>query len=114
MLRVLLDSGADGDLLMVHEGTHSIIPYQEKLRPQKWKTSNGTFETSHVGRLEVLFPEFSRSKVAKFRPDIVKVPADHPKPVYDLIIGVKSLAEVGAVLDFRKQQITIDQIVLPY
>ena len=113
MLRVLLDSGADGDLLMVHEGTHSIIPYQEKLRPQKWKTSNGTFETSHVGRLEVLFPEFSRSKVANFRPDIVKVPADHPKPVYDLIIGVKSLAEIGAVLDFSKQQITIDQIVLP-
>jgi hypothetical protein len=113
MLRVLLDSGADGDLLMVHEGAPSIVPYQEKLRPQKWKTSNGTFETSHVGRLEVIFPDYSRSKVAKFRPDIVKIPASHPKPIYDLIIGVKSLAHIGTVLNFAKQTVTIDQIELP-
>ena len=113
MLRVLLDSGADGDLLMVHEGAPSIVPYQEKLRPQKWKTSNGTFETSHVGRLEVIFPDYSRSKVAKFRPDIVKIPASHPKPIYDLIVGVKSLAHIGTVLNFAKQTVTIDQIELP-
>ena len=35
------------------------------------------------------------------------------KPVYDLILGCKTMKELGIVLDFRTKQITIDEIILP-
>ena len=35
------------------------------------------------------------------------------KPVYDLILGCKTMKELGIVLDFRTKQITIDEFILP-
>ena len=35
------------------------------------------------------------------------------KPVFDLILGVKTLRELEIVLDFRTKEITIDEIILP-
>jgi hypothetical protein len=35
------------------------------------------------------------------------------KPAFDLILGVKTLRELGIVLDFRTKEITIDEIILP-
>ena len=35
------------------------------------------------------------------------------KPAFDLILGVKTLRELGIVLDFRTKQVTIDEIILP-
>ena len=108
--RVLLDSGSDGDLLFVHKSSKNCIPFKERFAPQKWHTSNGAFQTTKVGRLDVTFPEFSKSKVAHIRPDIVEIPAELGKPVYDLIIGVETMAKMGIVLDFANKEITIDQI----
>ncbi len=33
--------------------------------------------------------------------------------MYDLILGVKSLANIGAILDFAESTITIDHVKLP-
>ena len=38
------------------------------------------------------FPAFSESKLFKLKPDIVDIPATENKPVYDLIIGVETMA----------------------
>ena len=111
-LKVLLDSGSDGDLLFEH-GKKSIIPRKKRFAPQKWRTSSGTFETKDVGGLDIAFPEFSRSKKACFRPDIVRIGENEPAPVYDLIVGVKSLANMGVVLDFAAGTLTIDKVTLP-
>ncbi len=35
------------------------------------------------------------------------------KPVFDLILHVKTLRELGSVLDFQTKEITIDEIILP-
>ena len=35
------------------------------------------------------------------------------KPVFDLILGVKTLREFSIVLDFWTKEITIDEIILP-
>ena len=35
------------------------------------------------------------------------------KPVYDLILGCKTMKELGIVLDFWAKQITIDEFILP-
>ena len=62
--------------------------------------------------LNLIFPEFSESKAAKIKPDIVMVEEDAPKPTYDLIIGIKSLANMGAILNFDLRTITIDRVTL--
>ncbi len=35
------------------------------------------------------------------------------KPVFDLIIGCKSMEKLGIVMDFKTKSITIDEIILP-
>ncbi len=35
------------------------------------------------------------------------------KPVYDLILGCKTMKKLGIVLDFRTKQITIDEFIFP-
>ena len=111
--KVLLDSGSSGDILFRHANETCDVPFKERFRPQNWRTSNGTFTTNKVGILDILFPQFSRSKTAKLKPDIFDVPANQPKPAYDLIIGVKSMIDLGCILDFKDQKVTIDEIVLP-
>ena len=110
---MLLDSGPDGDLVFVQEGTKLFIPFKERYAPQKWRTSNGIFTTTKIGVVDVVFPKFLSSKVASFKPDVVTIPKMADPPAYDLIIGVKSLAKIGAVLDFATYKLTIDSIMLP-
>ena len=35
------------------------------------------------------------------------------KPAFDLIIGTKTMTELGIILDFKHRMITIDEIKLP-
>jgi len=63
--------------------------------------------------MKLIFPEFSSSKDARFSPDVITVPESAPSPVYDLIIGIKSLTEIGAILNFDENTLTIDKATLP-
>ena len=100
VLRVLLDSGSDGDLLFHKRGTPRMVPFQERIAKQSWKTSNGTFSTTYLAKIVTCFPDFSRSKLVDFRPDVVEIPENAPDASYDLIIGIESLIKLGAILDF--------------
>ena len=93
ILRMLLDSGSDGDFVFVQEGKKMYIPFKERNVPQKWRTSNETFTTTKVGVMDVFFPEFSSSKVASFKPDVVIIPKMADPPAYDLIMGVKKVSQ---------------------
>ena len=110
--RILLDSGSDGDLLFVHQDSNKRIPWKERIAPQKWRTSNGTFKMTKVGVLELTFPEFSESKLFSIRPDIVYISASKSKPVYNMILGTKTMSRMGVVLNFKEKSIMIDQISL--
>ena len=74
---------------------------------------NGIFETTKVGRLELEFPEYSKSKWIHLKPDIIDIPAGNRPPTYDLILGVETMAELGITLDFNAKAITIDGQNLP-
>ena len=43
----------------------------------------------------------------------MKIPERDIPPIYDVILGVKSLAKIGTVLNFAKNTITIDKVELP-
>ena len=47
------------------------------------------------------------------KPDIVDMPAESSPPVYDLIIGVETMASLGCLLDFSNKEITLDGTTLP-
>ena len=41
IVRVLLDSGSDGDIVFVNKDKPMLLPYSKRLVPRSWNTSNG-------------------------------------------------------------------------
>ena len=57
---------------------------------------------------------YSNSREYTVTPDIVEYDKRKmTKPVYDLILGWKTIKELGIVLDFQTRQNTIDEFSLP-
>ncbi len=45
LVRVLLDSGSDGDLVFIDKDKPMLLSFSKRLVPQSWNTSNGMFQT---------------------------------------------------------------------
>ncbi len=112
-IRVLLDSGSSGGLLFMKKGSSKRISVVERVAPQSWGTSNGTFVTDRVGNIEISFVEYSASKKVPLQPDIVEYDPGDQAPMYDLIIGKQTMHDLGVKLDFQEKTITIEEILLP-
>ena len=111
IVRVLLDSGSDGDLLFHKKGKTMLLPYSKRLVPLSWHTLNGIFQTEKRAEVELKFFDYSDSKTFRASPDVVEY--EGTRPQYDLILGCKSMKELGVVLDFKDKTITLDSIILP-
>jgi hypothetical protein len=93
LVRVLLDSGSDGNLVFVNKDKPMLRPSSKRLVPQSWNTSNGVFQTKHKAEIELNFFEYFDSRRYLAEPNIVKYDKNN-KPQYDLILGVKNHDEV--------------------
>jgi hypothetical protein len=62
LVRNLLDSGSDGDLVFVDKDKPMLLPSSKRLVPQSWNTSNGRFQTNQKAENELNFFEYSDSK----------------------------------------------------
>jgi hypothetical protein len=71
-LRVLLDTGSDGDLMFHEKGTTKRFPYLTRQVSKSWHTSNGCFQTKGRGELTLKFLEYSNSKEYTVKPDVVE------------------------------------------
>jgi hypothetical protein len=111
-VRVLLDSGSDGDLIFVDKDNPMLLPSSKRLVPQWWNTLNGRFQTKQNSEIELNFFEYSNSKRYLYAPDIVEYNNTN-KPQYDIILDVKTMEEYGIILDFKDKIITIDEVKLP-
>jgi hypothetical protein len=56
------------------------------------------FKQKKVGRIDISFMEYSTSKLVCLTPDIVEYEVGAPSPFYDLIIGKKTLQDIGFFL----------------
>ncbi len=112
LVRVLLDNGSDGNLIFVSKDEPILLPYLNKLVPQLWNTSNKIFHIKCKARVKLNFVEYSDSKRYYLEPDVVKYKKGS-KPQYGLILGTKTMKELGDVLDLKAKTITIDEIILP-
>ena len=88
------------------------IPYEKRHAAETWQSSNGTFKTTQVGNLEMMFPAFSESKIFAICPDIVIIDKSDQELMLHLILGIKTLAKVGIVLDFQEFTIHIDHTII--
>jgi hypothetical protein len=111
LVRVLLDSGSDGDLVFVDKDKPILLPSSKRLIPQLWNTSNGMFQTKQKAEVKLNFFEYSDRK-RYLAPDIVEYDKND-KPQYDPILGVKTMKEYGIILDFKDKMITVDEVKLP-
>jgi hypothetical protein len=85
----------------------------ERVVPQSWGTSNGTFVTDRVGNLEISFVEYSASKKVRLQLDNVEYSPGDQAPMYNLIISKQTMHNLGVKLDFQERTITINEILLP-
>ncbi len=108
-MQVLLDSGSDGDLVFIDNDNTMLLPYSKRLVPQLWNILNGTFHTKHKARVGLNFFDYSDSKRYYTEPDVVKYDWNS-KPQYDLIPGIKTMKELGIMLDFKAKTVTVDEI----
>jgi hypothetical protein len=112
LVRILLDSGSDGDLIFIDKDKPMLLPSAKRLVPQSWNTSSGRFQTTRKAEIELNFFEYSDSKRYLAAPDIVEYSKTN-RPQYDIILGVKTMKEYGIILDFKDKMITVDEIKLP-
>ncbi len=101
MIKILLDSGSDGDLWFNEKGTPMHFPYLTRQVPLSWHTSKGSFLTKGRSQVFLSFFEYSNSREYTVTPDVVEYDKNKmANPVYDLILGCNTMKELGIVLDF--------------
>ncbi len=71
-IKVLLDSGSNGDLYFLQKETDKHFPYLKRQVPKSWHTSNGSFQTNGRAKLRVKFFEYSASREYFIQPDVVE------------------------------------------
>ncbi len=112
LVRVLLDSGSDGNLVFVDKDKPMLLPSSKRLVLQLWNTLNGMFQTKRKAEIELNFFDYSNRKRYLAEPDIVEYDKNN-RPQYDLILGVKIMKKYGIILDFKDKMITADEVKLP-
>ena len=99
---------------MFHKkGTPKSCPYLTRQVPKSWSTSNVNFHTKGKVSIQVKVFKYSNSKTVMIQPEIVEYEETLDKPAFDLIIGTKTINDLGIILDFLANLITIDSIKLP-
>jgi hypothetical protein len=113
-IKVLLDSGSNGDLYFLPKGIDKSFPYLTRQAPKSWCTSNGSIQSNGRGKLKLRFFENSASREYTIQPDVVDYDRNHMnEPGFDHILGCNTMKVLGIVLDFWKKEITLDEISLP-
>jgi hypothetical protein len=61
-IKVLLNSGSDGDLYFLQKGKDKPFPYLTRQALKSWRMSNGSFQRNGRGKLRLKFFEYSASR----------------------------------------------------
>jgi hypothetical protein len=101
IVRVLLDSGSDDNLIFVNKNKPMLLPYSKRMVPHLCNTLNGIFQTRRKARVELNFFEYSDSKRYHVEPYVVEYNKDN-RLQYDLILGTETMKEFGIILNLMK------------
>ncbi len=109
LVRILLDSGFEGNLIFIDKHKPMLLLSLKRLVPQLWNTL--MFKTKRKAEIKLNFFECSDSKGYFAEPDIVKYDKNN-RPQYDLILGVKTMKKYGIILVFKDKMIAVDEVKL--
>ena len=70
-IKVILDSGSDGDLYFLGKGKHKLFLCLARQVPKSCHRSNESFHENVKGKLKVNFFEYSASREYSIEPEIV-------------------------------------------
>ena len=77
------------------------FPYLTRPVSKSWHTSNGNFLTKGRSKVNLKLFDYYNSKEYMATPDIVEYDKKKmTKPLHDLILGCKTMKELGTVLYF--------------
>ena len=97
-LRVLVDSGATGRILLKkHAKNHGL----NSKKTTSWKTAAGIATTYGEVSINFMLPEFSESKIINHEFHVMKGSPDFP---YYMVLGQDVIKELGINIDFKSQQ----------
>ena len=77
-----------------------------------WHCAMGTFQMTKQANFEIQFPEFSNSKWYKIEANIIEYEKGQG-PSCDLIIGDKTMLELGIISNWKENVIKINKTILP-
>jgi RNase H-like domain found in reverse transcriptase/Reverse transcriptase (RNA-dependent DNA polymerase)/Integrase zinc binding domain len=117
MFKVLLDSGASGSIAssasMPISLPHNLKDYSGNSSATNdrtvWNTAAGSFTTVTKTTMDLIFPEFSLTRVVHAELHIT----DQTLSGYDMILGRDMLSELGLVLDFSRNMIIWESGEMP-
>ena len=66
-----------------------------------------------MGKADINFCEFDSHTAYHVDADIVEYTKKGPTPMYDLILGTRTLDKLGIILNFKDKTITMDDVILP-
>jgi len=113
-IRVLLDTGSNGDLYFHEKGKPKPFPYLTWQVPKSWHMSNGTFQTYGRGKFRIKFLDHSASREYLVQPDIVEYGGRlMSQPGFVFILGTDTLKELEIVQKIWTKEIDIDDIISP-
>jgi hypothetical protein len=112
LVRVMLDSGSDGNLFFVNKDKPMLLPSSKRLVPQSQNTSNGIFQTKRKAGIELIFLEYTDSKRFFVEPHVAEY-NENNEPQYDLNLSTETMKELCIILDFKAKMITVDEVILP-
>ena len=105
VIKVLLDSGSGGDLWFHEKGMPMHFPYLTRQAPNSSHTSNGSFLNKGRSKVSLEFFEYSNIKEFLVTPDVVECDKNKmTKPVYDLILGCRTMKELGLFWIFKQKK----------
>ena len=101
----LPDRGSAGNILFITHKEHSTwkkvhILILANLDTNSWEAV--------VGNLEVMFPPCFRSRILTVQANIVMV-SKSEDPMFNLILGIDTLVNVGTILNFEDKVVQFDQ-----
>ena len=101
VIKVLLDSGSDGNLIFHEKGRPMHFPYLTRQVPNSWHMLSGSFLTKGRSKVSFKFFEYSNSMEFLVTPNIVEYDKNKmTKPANDLTLGCKTMNSLRIVLDF--------------
>ena len=86
-IKVLLDSGSDGDLYFLQKGKDKPFPYLTRMVPKSWHMSNMSFQTNGRANLRVKCFDCSTSKEYFLQPDVIEYNDPMDKPGFSFLVA---------------------------